>query len=922
MVEHGTPAEEPATGGGDRRLLRWTLAIVVLTACVSIGLPLLGLRVFHASDLLQAHAPWRTDAPDGFQPTNPLITDTVNAVVPMRAEFRRRALDGDLALWTTYPSGGAPLGTVPDVGNISPLNLPYLVAPLSYAPGASKLLELAVAIGFTFLFLRRVGVSRPPALVGGLVFAFSGFQVVWTNWPQARVGALIPALFWAVECALQRRTIASGLPVSLVLGVMLLEGFPAVAAYGAVAVGVYALVRVVRMRTPSSRQRAGLLAGLAFAAVLGVGISAVQLFPFADRLSHLDLAYREQLTDHLPFRALATLVIPNAFGSPVDRNYVGQWNYVELQSFIGATALVLILAGAVRPARRVGGDVRTYLWTAAGVTLILVYVGGPLLSLVQQTPLFSSSLVGRMRSVFGFFLAGLAALGLEGLARDEGSDEPRAWAAAKRLAVAGAVAFGALAAWRVWRIAERSGLDGYVLRRSILPLAAGAAAIAVIVAGRRLRGAGRRPIVWLAPILVGAECLAFAMPFWPRISHDLFYPRTSTHAFLAANLGPDRFAAEGRTMITGTTTLYGLRSVSAKIFADRTWKEAITTADPQAFRVPTWPFFEATGKVASSRVFDRLGVRYFVAAPLRPVIGLPSPPGPVEGFVSLRAREPVEANLPPGGIRAVVLELSGRYSGTDDRVFVRVQLLDDDGTVLSGGMRRLEPGQLLGAFEVPVVEADADARRPTRARLTLDAHDGTLELVADGGGRPSVSAVLAQPDGLRVAFVGGTVVYERRMALPRIRWAGTARVIPQTPARLAALAGGIPAGTILLDEDAPAGAGGAAAVRILRDGSDEVRVAVGAESTGYLVVADAMQHGWRATVDGREVPIRPADHAGVAVLVAAGSHEVAFTYRPAAWRRGAIVSVASVLVAAVIAVWGRRRRARAVPGDRVGLNQP
>jgi len=98
---------------------------------------------------------------------------------------------------------------------LSPLTWPYLVLPLWYAPALSKALEMAVAAGFTALFLRRLGAGRFAAVVGGLVYMNSGFQVAWTNWPQTLVGAFIPVLFWAVERAIQQRRAAALVPVAL-----------------------------------------------------------------------------------------------------------------------------------------------------------------------------------------------------------------------------------------------------------------------------------------------------------------------------------------------------------------------------------------------------------------------------------------------------------------------------------------------------------------------------------------------------------------------------------------------------------------------------------------------------------------------------------------------------------------------------------
>ena len=45
-------------------------------------------------------------------------------------------------------------------------------------------------------FLRRHGLTRAAGVLAGIVFAASGYMMMWTNWPQTRVGAFIPLLFW------------------------------------------------------------------------------------------------------------------------------------------------------------------------------------------------------------------------------------------------------------------------------------------------------------------------------------------------------------------------------------------------------------------------------------------------------------------------------------------------------------------------------------------------------------------------------------------------------------------------------------------------------------------------------------------------------------------------------------------------------
>jgi uncharacterized membrane protein YfhO len=76
-------------------------------------------------------------------------------------------------------------------------------------------------------------------------------------------------------------------------------------------------------------------------------------------------------------------------------------------------------------------------------------------------------------------------------------------------------------------------------------------------------------------------------------------------------------------------------------------------------------------------------------------------------------------------------------------------------------------------------------------------------------------------------------------------------------------------------------------------------------------VADALQSGWRATVDGEAADVLDADHAGVAVLVPEGRHTVTLRYRPSAWRAGLALTATTALALAAATVWDiRRRRAR------------
>jgi len=864
------------------------LLVAVAVIVVSIGLPLFGVRVFLATDSLSEFAPWRDVKPQPAHSANPLLGDTYDVGMPIHVEFRRRIFSGEFPKWTSEPSGGVPLAVTPDSGILSPLNLPYLIFPIWYAPAAAKLLEMAVALGFTFLFLRRLGVSRPAGLLGGLVYVNSGFQVVWTNWPQSHVGALIPALFWAVERALVSRRPRDAVPIALVVATMFLEGFPAVTAYSLIAAAVYVCARVLSERRVPIRRRLSGGAWTAAGVGLGIGFAMFQLLPFVFHFRDLHLSYRI-FRSPLPSYAFETLVIPNAVGSPAARTWFGQHaNYVEMQSFIGATALILVIAGLVRRSRRqtVPGA-RGFVYGGIAFTAALMYGGGPLLKVVQMLPLLGMNFIGRLRSVFGFLLAVAAAIGFAAVT-DRLNEERRR--VAEAVALGGTAIVGVLLFVHVWSVAHGRPQSGYVLRQTVIPLLAGVAAL-ILVARSMTSREWRRWAAFALPALVAIECVAFVLPFWPRVPRSEYYPVTSAHRFLLDHLHGDRLAASQVTMYPGTTTVYGIRSVTSHTFQSADWNELMTAIDPRAFvRGPTLPVLGGTERVASSPVLDRLNARYFAVDPNVPIFGRPMPARPAVATTILRPGRTIEAPITGPRIRGVSVHIVGR-GPPERRPLVTAQIIDARGRVIGSGTRRVPAEFRGGKVLVPI------AGEPVGGRVRLSVADSTgLGLRTTASRVPVVSPIVARTDGLRLVFAGPAVIYERLNALPRVRWAAKTRVVEHGPDRLRLLKLGVPADTALLDAPNARASGRSARVRLTRDDENGLVISADAEGFGYVVIADALRHGWKASVDGRPAPLVGADHALVAVPTPAGHHEIRVWYHPKGFRPGVHVTLMSVLL--------------------------
>ena len=105
-------------------------------------------------------------------------------------------------------------------------------------------------------------------------------------------------------------------------------------------------------------------------------------------------------------------------------------------------------------------------------------------------------------------------------------------------------------------------------------------------------------------------------------------------------------------------------------------------------------------------------------------------------------------------------------------------------------------------------------------------------------------------------------------------------------------------------------------IRIMRQTANQVDLHL-ADLPGprVLLFVDGFYPGWKATVDGREVPILPANNAFKAIVVPAGSSEVHFVFSSMRVAVGlALAGIAVVLIASTIfAAWLQRRHALAHP---------
>jgi uncharacterized membrane protein YfhO len=133
-------------------------------------------------------------------------------------------------------------------------------------------------------------------------------------------------------------------------------------------------------------------------------------------------------------------------------------------------------------------------------------------------------------------------------------------------------------------------------------------------------------------------------------------------------------------------------------------------------------------------------------------------------------------------------------------------------------------------------------------------------------------------------------------------------VDPDPESRVTALgAGTLPPDEVVLDRPPPTKpAGQPATITVTEDGTDNLAARIEASGAGYLVIADALQHGWTATLNGKPTPLLPADHGLAAIAVPAGTHTVRLEYQMPLHNAGAWISAAALMALTVTALYRRR----------------
>lgn len=575
-----------------------------------------GLLPIPSDTLVGLYHPWRdtyaTEYSRGLPYKNFLITDPVRQQIPWRMLAVDSLKKGKIPLWNPYSFAGTPLLANHQSAVFYPLNLLFFILPFPFAWSLLVALQPLLAGLFTYWLLRHWKIGKLPALLGGLVFAFSGFSVAWLEWGTVGHSALwLPLVLLAVDKMCAAFSSDSKFPISnfkflispqLRWGLILICSLTFSLFAGHLQTTFYLVIfSVIYLFWRLSQQKIKGLKVLLLFFIFYLSffiLSSVQWLP---TLKFILLSAREADLSwpspgwFLPWRHLVQFLAPDFFGNPATLNYWGEWNYGEFVGYIGVVPLSLAVWGIWANQGDKGGMSDkgdrarrrlTFFLTASIIVFLSFALPTPWAKLpfLLKVPFLGTAQPTRLLFIVDFCLALLAALGLDRLSRRrKKAGETGLIRVIGVFGIIFAALWGfVLLAPRFWPGAEWLANLPVARRNLILPTLIWGAWGGVGVLGELLKKKplitkclpltknrnfdqkwGRLPVMLSAVFLLTVfDLFRFGWKFTPFTDQRWLYPSTRAIEFLQKD--PEIFrimATDRRLLPPNVSSVYGLQTL-------------------------------------------------------------------------------------------------------------------------------------------------------------------------------------------------------------------------------------------------------------------------------------------------------------------------------------------------------------------------
>ena len=344
---------------------------------------------------------------------NPLISDVVSQIYIWKGYLSHSFQGLKFLLWDDSILTGTPLLASFQASAFYPFNIFYLLFSKEMAFSLLVIFQAILSLIFSFLYLREIKASKLASIFGSVIFSFSAFAVVWSQWATiVHAGLYLPLLLLLIERYFsQQKNIFLGL-ISLFFAFSVFAGHSQITLYLVFFSFIYILFKYFILK--NGKEKLGIIFSLFFSFVLGLLISAIQIIPSLE-LFLCSFREKEHYVEQANFGLVSiqnvlTFFAPDFFGNPTTRNYWGIWNYQETALYLGILPLFFIFLLIFRKKDKL----TTFYLTSFLIVSFLIF-DSPLGKLIYwlKIPILSNSYASRGIYLLTFTASVLAALGFD-----------------------------------------------------------------------------------------------------------------------------------------------------------------------------------------------------------------------------------------------------------------------------------------------------------------------------------------------------------------------------------------------------------------------------------------------------------------------------------------------------------------------------
>jgi len=874
------------------------------------------------------------DGPYGYQGEKPQNVSDPTAFlwteIPGTIFASRAIKSGQIPLWNPYVGGGTSLSANLMVGVYNPFKAFLLVLSTPGMFNFYLLLRLFLAGFFTYLFLRKIKLSKSSAMVGALFFMFSGHYVCYLTLWHLNTDFLIPLLLYFFELVMREKKKRHILFSMICVALVILAGSPQSAFLTLVFACLYYYVRLfssdkIRLTLTAISIKSFCLLLIILGGVLLCAVMVADFYQFySSGIHQANLVRYQDLIDarlnRYSIQSLISFIFSpfQLMGSAVSGDPPNVSRIAQIYSFPYLGVIPIILAtmalGKNRRANRLGWFfivfVSILIFNVLGGTALINRMLGGLIT--PFTSLFWAKYLGTLV----FSVAVLSALGFENI-KNKSVFPLRVGLVLSLIIVfvAGCYFFDPATYKRIFEI---SSVNQFSFKNLLFPgdfpLSFRALAIATIFL-LSVSLVYRLNSAWLSFLLVCmlfGEMYIYHQPVYAR-RHDP-YAKAPYIEYLMnrkSEAPPFRICGGAIPQISSVFGLEDINNIDA-IYLERYYSflmNLILETDMHYGVLSLTPTEPAEFK---SRFMDLLNVKYLVS--LKSL-------NPLPGISDIEGKEIAKSNyfgrdflrLYPNSIKDKMSHLDSAYSGVTVPV---------DGARLHFNLG-IAPDQWLRAGDgvefVITAENDSEEkiifrkyidskkreldRKCFSENISLDSYKGQkVELTFSVHPGPEADNRFDQCGFSDIELVPSTVsdqkltlvydneirIYRNNTVMPRafiVHRAESIRVKEEIFERLRDINFNFRE-RIIVEEALPedmlkckgAPLKDSSSVTIKSYTPNRIVLEATMQHDGFLVLADTYYPRWRAYVDGREKKIYPADYMLRAVYLSSGKHEVIFAY--------------------------------------------